>query len=107
MLTLLLYNGFAVKESAAKRSKLDESADTPWAQEQAEKREAAEPKLPQPNTAEALPEGFFDDKMVDAKIRNAEPKVDALDEELARFQKELKILEQVNLNINIRWQVVK
>ncbi|KAJ3595391.1 hypothetical protein NHX12_004695 [Muraenolepis orangiensis] len=45
------------------------------------------------NTAEALPEGFFDDPVRDAKVRNVEAPKDLMDKEWDEFQKEIR---QVN-----------
>lgn len=45
------------------------------------------------NTAEALPEGFFDDPVRDAKVRNVDAPKDMLDKEWDEFQKEMR---QVN-----------
>lgn len=45
------------------------------------------------NTAEALPEGFFDDPVRDAKVRNVEAPKDLMDKEWEEFQKEIR---QVN-----------
>ncbi|XP_073443831.1 zinc finger protein 830 isoform X2 [Dendrobates tinctorius] len=45
------------------------------------------------NTAEALPEGFFDDPEVDAKVRKVDAPKDHLDKEWEEFQKEMR---QVN-----------
>lgn len=45
------------------------------------------------NTAEALPEGFFDDPVRDAKVRNVDPPKDQMDKEWEEFQKEIR---QVN-----------
>ncbi|XP_051984216.1 zinc finger protein 830 [Xyrauchen texanus] len=45
------------------------------------------------NTAEALPEGFFDDPVRDAKVRNVDTPKDQLDKEWEEFQKEMR---QVN-----------
>lgn len=44
-------------------------------------------------TAEALPEGFFDDPVTDAKVRNVEAPKDQMDKEWEEFQKEMR---QVN-----------
>ncbi|KAG7269321.1 hypothetical protein CRUP_031841 [Coryphaenoides rupestris] len=44
-------------------------------------------------TAEALPEGFFDDPVRDAKVRNVEAPQDLMDKEWDEFQKEIR---QVN-----------
>lgn len=44
-------------------------------------------------TAEALPEGFFDDPVTDAKVRNVEAPKDQMDKEWEEFQKEIR---QVN-----------
>lgn len=45
------------------------------------------------NTAEALPEGFFDDPIRDAKVRNVDAPKDQMDKEWEEFQKEIR---QVN-----------
>lgn len=45
------------------------------------------------NTAEALPEGFFDDPVRDAKVRNVDAPKDHMDKEWEEFQKEIR---QVN-----------
>ncbi|XP_068460257.1 zinc finger protein 830 [Clinocottus analis] len=45
------------------------------------------------NTAEALPEGFFDDPVRDAKVRNVDAPKDQMDKEWDEFQKEIR---QVN-----------
>ncbi|XP_019963597.2 zinc finger protein 830 [Paralichthys olivaceus] len=45
------------------------------------------------NTAEALPEGFFDDPVRDAKVRKVEAPQDQMDKEWEEFQKEIR---QVN-----------
>ncbi|KAM3865791.1 zinc finger protein 830 [Diretmus argenteus] len=45
------------------------------------------------NTAEALPEGFFDDPVRDAKVRNVDAPKDLMDKEWEEFQKEMR---QVN-----------
>ncbi|KAM4552299.1 zinc finger protein 830 [Odontesthes bonariensis] len=45
------------------------------------------------NSAEALPEGFFDDPVRDAKVRNVEAPKDHMDKEWEEFQKEIR---QVN-----------
>ncbi|XP_072009036.1 zinc finger protein 830 isoform X4 [Engystomops pustulosus] len=42
------------------------------------------------NTAEALPEGFFDDPEVDAKVRKVDAPKDHLDKEWEEFQKEIR-----------------
>ncbi|KAK7945532.1 hypothetical protein WMY93_001260 [Mugilogobius chulae] len=44
-------------------------------------------------TAEAIPEGFFDDPVTDAKVRNVEAPKDQMDKEWEEFQKEMR---QVN-----------
>lgn len=64
-------------------------ADEPVEKRGAEKR-GAERKG---NTAEALPEGFFDDPVRDAKVRNVEAPQDLMDKEWDEFQKEIR---QVN-----------
>ncbi|GAA6234044.1 zinc finger protein 830 [Lates japonicus] len=45
------------------------------------------------NTAEALPEGFFDDPIRDCKVRNVDAPKDQMDKEWEEFQKEIR---QVN-----------
>ncbi|CDQ58670.1 unnamed protein product [Oncorhynchus mykiss] len=45
------------------------------------------------NTPEALPEGFFDDPVRDAKVRNVDAPKDQMDKEWEEFQKEMR---QVN-----------
>ncbi|XP_054482841.1 zinc finger protein 830 [Anoplopoma fimbria] len=45
------------------------------------------------NSAEALPEGFFDDPVRDAKVRNVDAPKDHMDKEWEEFQKEIR---QVN-----------
>ncbi|XP_033959893.1 zinc finger protein 830 [Pseudochaenichthys georgianus] len=45
------------------------------------------------NSAEALPEGFFDDPVRDAKVRNVDAPKDQMDKEWDEFQKEIR---QVN-----------
>ncbi|XP_030631466.1 zinc finger protein 830 [Chanos chanos] len=45
------------------------------------------------NTAEALPEGFFDDPVKDARVRNVDTPKDQMDKEWEEFQKEMR---QVN-----------
>lgn len=45
------------------------------------------------NSTEALPEGFFDDPVRDAKVRNVEAPKDQMDKEWEEFQKEIR---QVN-----------
>ncbi|KPP56373.1 hypothetical protein Z043_126014, partial [Scleropages formosus] len=42
------------------------------------------------NTAEALPEGFFDDPVTDAKVRNVDAPKDLMDKEWEEFQKEIR-----------------
>lgn len=44
------------------------------------------------NTAEALPEGFFDDPVRDAKVRNVDAPKDQLDKEWEEFQKEMRLV---------------
>lgn len=68
---------------------VDDEELTPWEKETLQKKTAREPVVPKENTAEALPEGFFDDPNVDKKVRKADPK-DPLDEEWAKFQKEMQ-----------------
>ncbi|XP_022067427.1 zinc finger protein 830 [Acanthochromis polyacanthus] len=55
----------------------------------------AQEKIPErkDNTAEALPEGFFDDPVRDAKVRNVDAPKDQMDKEWEEFQKEIR---QVN-----------
>ncbi|RLU23177.1 hypothetical protein DMN91_005455 [Ooceraea biroi] len=51
-------------------------------------KEKEKEKVKDPNQA-ALPEGFFDDPVMDAKVRNVEYK-DPIEEEWEKFQKEIK-----------------
>lgn len=44
------------------------------------------------NTAEALPEGFFDDPVKDAQVRNVDAPKDQLDKEWEEFQKEMRLV---------------
>lgn len=44
------------------------------------------------NTAEALPEGFFDDPVKDALVRNVDAPKDQLDKEWEEFQKEMRLV---------------
>uniref|UniRef100_A0AAY4A1Q6 Zinc finger protein 830 n=2 Tax=Denticeps clupeoides TaxID=299321 RepID=A0AAY4A1Q6_9TELE len=55
--------------------------------------EEQEPEQKKENTAEALPEGFFDDPVRDAKVRNVDTPKDLMDKEWEEFQKEMR---QVN-----------
>ncbi|XP_075068862.1 zinc finger protein 830 [Mixophyes fleayi] len=48
------------------------------------------------NTAEALPEGFFDDPEVDAKVRKVDAPKDQLDKEWEEFQKEIRQVNTVS-----------
>ncbi|KAM9307582.1 zinc finger protein 830 [Gastrophryne carolinensis] len=48
------------------------------------------------NTAEALPEGFFDDPEVDAKIRKVDAPKDQMDKEWEEFQKEIRQVNNVS-----------
>ncbi|XP_044149859.1 zinc finger protein 830 isoform X2 [Bufo gargarizans] len=48
------------------------------------------------NTAEALPEGFFDDPDVDAKVRKVDAPKDHLDKEWEEFQKEMRKVNTVS-----------
>ncbi|KAM4028358.1 zinc finger protein 830 [Anomaloglossus baeobatrachus] len=48
------------------------------------------------NTAEALPEGFFDDPEVDAKVRKVDAPKDHLDKEWEEFQKEMRQVNTVS-----------
>lgn len=48
------------------------------------------------NTAEALPEGFFDDPEVDAKVRKVDAPKDHLDKEWEEFQKEMRQVNNVS-----------
>ncbi|RVE61762.1 hypothetical protein OJAV_G00175790 [Oryzias javanicus] len=59
-----------------------QKAETP--EKPAEKKE---------NTGEVLPEGFFDDPVTDAKVRNVDAPKDHMDKEWEEFQKEIR---QVN-----------
>ncbi|MBN3321931.1 ZN830 protein, partial [Atractosteus spatula] len=59
-------------------------------------QKADEPEKPierKDNTAEALPEGFFDDPVRDAKVRKVDAPKDQMDKEWEEFQKEMR---QVN-----------
>ncbi|XP_062425652.1 zinc finger protein 830 isoform X2 [Rhea pennata] len=49
------------------------------------------------NTAEALPEGFFDDPEVDAKVRKVDAPKDQMDKEWDEFQKAMR---QVNTSLS-------
>ncbi|KAL4617194.1 zinc finger protein 830 [Arapaima gigas] len=54
---------------------------------------ADEPEKPvdrKENTAEALPEGFFDDPVTDAKVRKVDAPKDLMDKEWEEFQKEMR-----------------
>ncbi|XP_061074082.1 zinc finger protein 830 isoform X2 [Conger conger] len=55
--------------------------------------EPEKPVVRKDNTAEALPEGFFDDPVTDAKVRKVDAPKDQMDKEWDEFQKELR---QVN-----------
>ncbi|XP_064193408.1 zinc finger protein 830 [Anguilla rostrata] len=55
--------------------------------------ETEKPVARKENTAEALPEGFFDDPVTDAKVRKVDAPKDQMDKEWDEFQKELR---QVN-----------
>ncbi|XP_041040360.1 zinc finger protein 830 [Carcharodon carcharias] len=48
------------------------------------------------NTAEALPEGFFDDPVKDAKVRKVDPPKDQMDKEWEEFQKEMRQVNTVS-----------
>ncbi|XP_078093131.1 zinc finger protein 830 isoform X2 [Mustelus asterias] len=48
------------------------------------------------NTAEALPEGFFDDPVKDAKVRKVDPPKDQMDKEWEEFQKEIRQVNTVS-----------
>ncbi|XP_064409302.1 zinc finger protein 830 [Latimeria chalumnae] len=48
------------------------------------------------NTAEALPEGFFDDPVVDAKVRKVDAPKDQMDKEWEEFQKEMRQVNTVS-----------
>ncbi|XP_022082796.1 zinc finger protein 830-like [Acanthaster planci] len=52
------------------------------------------------STAEAIPEGFFDDPVMDAKVRNVELK-NTMEEEWSKFQKEMMEENQVSENIQV------
>ncbi|XP_053333327.1 zinc finger protein 830 [Clarias gariepinus] len=54
------------------------------------KPEVEKPAERKDNTAEALPEGFFDDPVRDAKVRNVDTPKDHLDKEWEEFQKEMR-----------------
>ncbi|KAG9335615.1 hypothetical protein JZ751_004380 [Albula glossodonta] len=55
--------------------------------------EPEKPAVRKENTAEALPEGFFDDPVTDAKVRKVDAPKDLMDKEWDEFQKEIR---QVN-----------
>lgn len=57
------------------------------------KPEAEKPIEKKENMAETLPEGFFDDPVRDAKVRNVDTPKDHMDKEWEEFQKEMR---QVN-----------
>ncbi|KAE8597560.1 hypothetical protein XENTR_v10016510 [Xenopus tropicalis] len=48
------------------------------------------------NTAEALPEGFFDDPEADAKVRKVDAPKDQMDKEWEEFQKEIRQVNSVS-----------
>lgn len=48
------------------------------------------------NTAEALPEGFFDDPVKDARVRKVDPPKDQMDKEWEEFQKEIRQVNTVS-----------
>ncbi|XP_051871451.1 zinc finger protein 830 [Pristis pectinata] len=48
------------------------------------------------NTAEALPEGFFDDPVKDAMVRKVDPPKDQMDKEWEEFQKEIRQVNTVS-----------
>ncbi|XP_030828623.1 zinc finger protein 830-like [Strongylocentrotus purpuratus] len=48
--------------------------------------------------AEVLPEGFFDDPVKDAKVRNVEVR-NTMEEEWEKFQKEMQTQQQVSENL--------
>ncbi|XP_072019783.1 zinc finger protein 830-like [Amphiura filiformis] len=50
------------------------------------------------NMAEVLPEGFFDDPVIDAKVRNVEVR-NTMEEEWTKFQKEMETQQQVSENL--------
>ncbi|KAE8597559.1 hypothetical protein XENTR_v10016510 [Xenopus tropicalis] len=50
------------------------------------------------NTAEALPEGFFDDPEADAKVRKVDAPKDQMDKEWEEFQKEIRQVNSVSTN---------
>ncbi|NXR10881.1 ZN830 protein, partial [Semnornis frantzii] len=51
------------------------------------------------NTAEALPEGFFDDPEVDAKVRKVDAPKDQMDKEWDEFQKAMRQVNTVSNGI--------
>lgn len=69
----------------------DEAAETDGKDEKAAKSSKAA-------VEDALPEGFFDDPMLDAKARNVEYK-DPVEEEWERFQREIKATENMSAAI--------
>lgn len=60
------------------------------------KAEAERPAEKKDNMAEQLPEGFFDDPVRDAKVRNVDTPKDHLDKEWEEFQKEMRQVSNVS-----------
>ncbi|NP_001279491.1 zinc finger protein 830 [Callorhinchus milii] len=58
--------------------------------------ESSKPVERKENTAEALPEGFFDDPVKDAKVRKVDPPKDQMDKEWEEFQKEIRQVNTVS-----------
>lgn len=60
------------------------------------KAESEKPVEKKDNMAEAIPEGFFDDPVRDAKVRNVDTPKDHMDKEWEEFQKELRQVSNVS-----------
>ncbi|XP_028673264.1 zinc finger protein 830 isoform X2 [Erpetoichthys calabaricus] len=58
--------------------------------------ESEKPAEKKENAAEALPEGFFDDPVKDAKVRNVDTPQDQMDKEWDEFQKEMRQVTNVS-----------
>lgn len=78
-------------EAESKVNNIEKTDDSESADSDDESEEVvAQPgKLPATTHEETLPEGFFDDPLLDAKARNVEYK-DPIEEEWEKFQKEIK-----------------
>ncbi|KAG2465166.1 ZN830 protein, partial [Polypterus senegalus] len=58
--------------------------------------ESEKPTEKKENVSEALPEGFFDDPVKDAKVRNVDTPQDQMDKEWDEFQKEMRQVTNVS-----------